>query len=269
MTRAQRGSYPLISRSFLLGRFDFGGGSLGSEDRIDLLEQLVVFGREGRIGLAREVVLDLDRECRSGDRFWDLVLLDPFDREDLCVEAWWFRGRGSLVLRDSCLVIHRRCRCGRGFVLDREREGGSPCHLFEDHIVRFVDLRVVGRIFVAEEARPSDRNYRNYRSVWGKYYFVKEALDLVEDTDLVVTVSLDRDLDRKFVVEVVCPSVVFVLLMVALLFHFPFPYLATAGLFSRHRDRAAAAAGEEHCDPNSLDRLEESIYFSQEEVLTY
>jgi hypothetical protein len=237
-------------------------------DLVNLLEQPIVFDQEERIVLARGVVLDLDRGYRIWDHSVDLVVLDPFDPEDPFLGVWRFRESESLVLRDSYLVIHRRCRSERLFVLDPVREEGTLGHPFEDHIVRFDGSRVGGRISVAEEVHLEDRNSR---SVWGTYCFVKVVLDRMEDADLVVTVSLDRDLDHTSVEEeVVYPLAIWglPLVEVVLPLHFPSPY-SEAGLFYHHTDLVVVSVEEVHCDPNSLDRLVESIYFAQEEVLPY
>jgi hypothetical protein len=237
-------------------------------DLVSLLEQPIVFDQEERIVLARGVVVDLDRGYRTWDHFVDLVVLDPFDPEDPSLGVWRFREPESLVLRDSYLVIHRRCRSGRLFVLDLEREEGTLGHPFEDHIGRFDGLRVGGRISVAEEVHPEGRNSR---SVWGMYYFLKGALDRTEDTDLAVTVSLDRDLDHTSVEEeVVYPLAIWglPLVEVVLPLHFLSPY-SEAGLFYHRMHLVVVLVEEVHCDPNSLDRLVESIYFAQEEVLPY
>ena len=236
-------------------------------DLVDLLEQPIVFDQEERIVLARGVVLDLDHGYRIWDHSVDLVVWDPFDPEDPFLGVWRFREPESLVLRDSYLVIHRRCRSGKLLVLDPVREEGILGHPFEDHIGHFGGLRVGGRISVAEEVHPEDRNSR---SVWETYYFVKAVLDRMEDTDLAVTVSLDRDLDHTSVEEVVYPLVIWglPLVEVVLPLHFPSP-CSEAGLFYHHTDLVVVSVEEVHCDPNSLDRLVESIYFAQEEVLPY
>jgi len=66
--------------------------------------------------------------------------------------------------------------------LDPEREDFLYRRL-ENRNVRSDDSTAVDRIFAVEEGHLLDRNYR-----WGleMYCFVKEALDLVEDTDLAV-----------------------------------------------------------------------------------
>lgn len=53
-------------------------------------------------------------------------------------------------------------------------------------------------------------------------------------------------------------------LLVLLPVHLAFPYWE-AGLFYRHMDRVVIVVEEVHCDPNSLGRQVELIYFEAEE----